>query len=69
MSGDPWTWTETFSRTDRRPAAALGLAEPDAAETGEQCIHCLRYTYEPGCGCTRCGRGLPSDEAERYDDE
>lgn len=45
------------------------LVELDAGETGEQCIYCLRFTYEPGIGCLRCGRGLSNDEAERFDDD
>jgi hypothetical protein len=39
--------------------------EPDPddldEETGEQCIYCLRYTYEPGYGCQHCGASLDSD--------
>ncbi len=36
-------------------------------EDGEQCIYCLRFTYHPGYGCTRCGRGLAGDEVSRHD--
>lgn len=41
------------------------LPELDAGETGERCIDCLRFTYEPGYGCIRCGKGLASDEVNR----
>lgn len=54
------TWcADMLSRGGGAWSTGPSLHELDAGETGEQCIHCLRFTYDPHTDrCWRCGRGL-----------
>lgn len=57
MTGDYARWLATEA------AMVLTFDRPEPPEDGEQCIRCLRYTYDPHCGqCMNCGFQMHPEE-------